>query len=435
MTITHALNIYCSTIHAYPLACLLTQSPTHFNTLTHTIAPIPSHLLSHPLIDMILAGLVDGEMGQKLKQVVPISNIDMVKQLCSVVDANIPLELTDNMDIEYLYLYSVVWSLGAALVGKDRKKMDDFLKKICRDPLPEGLLYDYFYDTPNRRWEQWQSLVPPYSEPSPFKFYEVMVPTTDSVLYASMLRMLAPLRPILFIGESGTAKTTIIQKYLSDLPAAGYSRLNINFSSRTTSADVQTNIEASVDKRSGAIYGPPAGKKLIVFIDDMNMPKVDTYGTQQPITLLLFLMGRGNIYDRGKDLNLKTLKDMQYIGAMGPPGGGRNPVDPRFIALFNVFNLTPPTPEVLNSIYSSIINTKFKNFTEDVKGVVAKVTGCMLKLYNIIVEKMPPTPSKFHYIFNLRDLSRVYEGLCNANRWVVFINHPFNLPLLPSLCS
>ena len=118
-----------------------------------------------------------------------------------------------------------------------------------------------------RRWEKWQTLVPLYAEPSPFRFFEVMVPTTDSVLYSAMLKMLAPLRPILFVGESGTAKTTVIQKYLSNLPSTGYSRLNVNFSSRTTAADVQTNIEANVDKRSGAIYGPPAGKKLIVFID------------------------------------------------------------------------------------------------------------------------------------------------------------------------
>jgi P-loop containing dynein motor region len=162
------------------------------------------------------------------------------------------------------------------------------------------------------------------------------------------------------VGESGTAKTTVIQKYLSSLPDSSYSRMNVNFSSRTTSADVQTNIEAHIDKRSGAfmaifqffssfivpslplycssflsflflshsfflslslshlisplffpvlpgaIYGPAAGKKLIVFIDDLNMPKVDTYGTQQPIALLHFLIGRGNMYDRGKDLNLKV---------------------------------------------------------------------------------------------------------------------------------
>ena len=80
------------------------------------------------------------------------------------------------------------------------------------------------------------------------------------------------------------------------------------------------------------------------------------------------------------------------------PGGGRNPVDPRFIALFNVFNLTPPTHGVLLSIYSSIINTFYREFPESVKTAATKITPSILRLYNFIIEKMPPTPSKFHYM-------------------------------------
>ena len=48
----------------------------------------------------------------------------------------------------------------------------------------------------------------------------------------------------------------------------------MNFSSRTTSLDVQRNLEANVEKRTKDTYGPPPGKRLIIFVDDMNMPQV-----------------------------------------------------------------------------------------------------------------------------------------------------------------
>lgn len=38
--------------------------------------------------------------------------------------------------------------------------------------------------------------------------------------------------------------------------------------------DIQRNIESCIEKRTKNIYGPPTGKKLICFIDDLNMPQV-----------------------------------------------------------------------------------------------------------------------------------------------------------------
>eukprot|EP00494_Astrolonche_serrata_P004491 UN04504 len=94
-------------------------------------------------------------------------------------------------------------------------------------------------------------------------------------------------KPVLFIGQSGTAKTLIIKNCLNKVDKELFRTLTINFSSRTTSLDVQRIITSNIEKR-GPSWCPPAGKQLAIFVDDLNMPKVDIYGTQQPIALLKF---------------------------------------------------------------------------------------------------------------------------------------------------
>jgi len=45
-------------------------------------------------------------------------------------------------------------------------------------------------------------------------------------------------------------------------------------------------LEKPLEKKAGRSYGPPGTKKLVYFIDDLNMPEVDAYGTVQPHTLI-----------------------------------------------------------------------------------------------------------------------------------------------------
>lgn len=55
--------------------------------------------------------------------------------------------------------------------------------------------------------------------------------------------------PCLFVGESGTSKSVTIASYLSGLDSS-HLTLNMNFSSRTSSLDVQHAIEDSIEKRT-----------------------------------------------------------------------------------------------------------------------------------------------------------------------------------------
>uniref|UniRef100_A0A3Q3B280 Dynein axonemal heavy chain 10 n=1 Tax=Kryptolebias marmoratus TaxID=37003 RepID=A0A3Q3B280_KRYMA len=379
----------------------------------------------HKCIDMIVDGIVDGKQGQKLETVVPQTDLNMVTQLCLTLDALLEDDSSGADVLECYFLEALYCSLGATLLENGKIKFDELVKrlsclttehdeKVLAGPgeipyLPT--LYDFHFDGTQRKWVPWSSLVAKYTHSPEMKFADIL-PTVDTTRTSWILEQMVKIqRPVLLVGDSGTSKTATIHNFLKNVNSDTRTTLIINFSSRTTSLDLQRNLEANVEKRTKDIYGPSMGKRLLVFMDDMNMPKVDNYGTQQPIALLKLLLDRGGMYDRGKELNYKILKDLGFIAAMGKAGGGRNEVDPRFISLFSVFSIPFPTIDSLHLIYASIIKGHTRVFEDAVQKVCDKVTFCTLELYNIIIKDLPPTPSKFHYIFNLRDLSRVYNGL------------------------
>jgi dynein heavy chain len=379
-------------------------------------------------IEFILEGVFEGFIGKAPRTIVPISNLSVTVQLCSLLESmlNTTKTLTPEM-VEALFVEAVVWSLGGVLVEEDRVRFDTVVKKLSELPLintpaqpvqvgelpgTDRILYDYHFDIEQCKWNAWSSYVPEYVHQRSLKWHQILVPTLDTMRHVWLLDKISSIKkPCLFVGQVGTSKTVTIQSFLSQLSTEKNFVLNVSFSSRTSSMDVQRNLEANVEKRTKDTYGPTTGKRLLCFVDDLNMPQKDTYGTQQPIALLKLLIERGGVYDRGKELNWKYLKDVQFIGAMGPSGGGRSEVDPRFMSLFSVFNIVFPKEQSLQRIFSSILSGHLSIFKDELLSAVNPLVTATLKIYNTVLQYLPPTPSKFHYIFNLRDIARVFEGL------------------------
>ncbi len=191
-------------------------------------------------LDLILQGVFKGELVGRLTQTISITPLQMIVQLTTGLDAFLSPETDDHGDMEALYLFSLTWSLGAALTSDSRSKFDNYLQSLAGGsgaaPPSKESLFECRYNLNTHRWECWKP--EPYTHPQPFNFSKIMVSTGESVAHEYLLSSLTGHRPVLLLGESGTAKTLTVSKHISSLPSGSHRSLVLNFSSGTKSQDV-----------------------------------------------------------------------------------------------------------------------------------------------------------------------------------------------------
>ena len=323
-----------------------------------------------------------------------------------------------------IFWFSYVWSIGGSCEDRFWTAFDENARELFESVAPNlglpatGTGFDWFVDVKENKFRDWTTIVPKFEYDSTLPYFSLMVPTMDTSRFSFLMKHLIMIdKPVFMTGVTGTGKTVMIQSLLNSLQPMPYEGgmgvipIFMNYSAQTLSIVSQSTIESKLEKKRKNLLGAPAGKKVVVFVDDVNMPLVEEYGAQAPIELLRQFLDHRGFYDRDK-LFWKDIVDVLLFVAAAPPGGGRAAVTPRFVRHFNVICTPPASEHTLTHIFECILSGFLSvKFEPEIQRMCKGVVAATIEVYNKISEELLPTPSKFHYTFNLRDISKVFQGM------------------------
>ncbi|XP_078090943.1 dynein axonemal heavy chain 3-like [Mustelus asterias] len=326
--------------------------------------------------------------------------------------------------------FSIVWSIGAILDLPSKQRFSDFFSNLFEReslyPQPKDLKFPRALQIPKKgtvfdfvylkktftSWCTWRDLITAGDIQQSINLSDIIVSTTGTAVQMYFLQnLLLQGKPLLFVGPTGTGKTAITNSFLRQLPAEKYAICQINFTAQSSANQTQDIILTRLEKRRKPASGSQLEKRVCVFVDDLNMPAKEKYGAQPPVELLRQWIDHGYWFDR-KDTSVLPLNGMSIVAAMAPPGGGRQAVTPRCLRHFNIITIDAFSEGTMKTIFQQVVDWHFnRGFDISQKRYSRILVWATTDVYIQALETFLPTPSKSHYIFNLRDFSRVIQGL------------------------
>ncbi|XP_012251165.2 dynein axonemal heavy chain 7-like isoform X2 [Athalia rosae] len=386
-------------------------------------------------------------------ELAPMPDANLVRSVMYLMDCLLHdfydekfLEGMSDMDLraqtEGSFFFSCIWALGGTLESRYRMKFSRLFRGLLEKEFPvalleeyrlsepveppikpyifvmpkDGLVFDYrFIREGKGKWKLWSDELlnaPPIPRDVPVN--QIIVPTVETVRYTTLFQLLVQhQKPVLFVGPTGTGKSVYVIDFLLKKNDTNiYKPLFINFSAQTTANQTQDIIMSKLDKRRKGVYGPPIGKRWVIFVDDVSMPMKEVYGAQPPIELLRQWLDHWQWYDR-KDIVPIKLIEIQPMCAMGPPGGSGKDVTPRFKRHFVTLTISEFEDNVMITIFSKIVlwHLDTRGFSKEFDPCIEQIVMATMDIYKESLTRLLPTPAKSHYLFNLRDFSRVIQGV------------------------
>ena len=128
------------------------------------------------------------------------------------------------------------------------------------------------------------------------------------------------------------------------------------------------------------------------------------------------------IYCFRNKLTLKDIHNCQYVTCMNPTAGSFS-ISQRLQRHFATYSVMIPSEESLVRIYQAILSGHLLNhvnkFSQSVQDLCSHFVKATVQLHMRCSTVFVPTAAKFHYVFNMRDLKRVWHGMIGTTASVI----------------
>jgi dynein heavy chain len=317
------------------------------------------------------------------------------------------------------FCWAFTWSIGGSCDAKSRLQFAreiEAMFSIVSMPRNGGPYDGYinFYEGP--KWKSWSELIPAFTYTEGLSYFQLLVPNADTVRFSMVTdKMMSLQRSVFLTGVSGVGKSVILGNLLQNMQEhASVVPIFMTFSAQSKALATQLTIESKLEKKKKTLLGAPVNKSIVILIDDVNMPLVEEYGAQPPIELLRQFQDQRGFWDR-KVLEpaplWKDIRNTTLLLCAAPPGGGRNDMTPRFTRHSMVLCMPPTSEEAMNVIFGSILTGFLQRFKQEIQGLTTAAVAGTIEMYNRCEADLLPTPTRPHYTFNLRDVSKVFQGI------------------------
>eukprot|EP00928_Gymnodinium_smaydae_P068046 TRINITY_DN5109_c0_g4_i2.p1 TRINITY_DN5109_c0_g4~~TRINITY_DN5109_c0_g4_i2.p1 ORF type:complete len:3873 (+),score=1233.23 TRINITY_DN5109_c0_g4_i2:1305-11621(+) len=313
------------------------------------------------------------------------------------------------------FCFAFTWTLGGSGDAKTRKLFEreiEIMFSTVTMPRNGGPFDGWINFEDGVKLKNWTELVPQFQYQEGLSYFQLLVPNGDTIRSSYIIdKMMTRQYSVFLTGVSGVGKSVILanllecMKVLSDVVP-----VFMTFSAQTKAIATQNTIEGKLEKKRKTLLGAPVNKTIVILVDDVNMPLVEEYGAQPPIELLRQFQDQRGFFDRKKH-DWKDIENVTLLLCAAPPGGGRNKLTPRFSRHSHVFCMPPTSEEAMTTIFGSILSGFLEKFKGDIKGLCNGAVAGTIEFYNKCGDELLPTPTRPHYTFNLRDISKVFQGL------------------------